>query len=196
MKTNPRRNFALSVFLLAFPILVAAQQPEKVRLHLDPAATEVHFTLKDTLHTVRGAFHMKSGDIEFNPQSGEAKGQIVVETTSGASGNDTRDGKMKRDYLEVPKFPVATFEAQKVTGFSTSPGAQKVTVSGVFTLHGGSHPLTLEFAVTHDGALVNATTSFKIPYVAWGIKDPSVAFVKVEKEVTMDIAAKGNLTPE
>lgn len=193
MKSNLRRSFEFILLTLALPMALAAQQPARMRLHLDPAATEIHYTLKDTLHTVRGTFHMKSGDIDFNTQTGEAKGLIEVETSSGVSGNDSRDGKMKRDYLEVPKFPVATFEAQKVTGFSSAPGAQKVTVAGVFTLHGGSHPLTLEFAVTHDGALVNATTSFKIPYVAWGIKDPSIPFVRVEKEVAVDIVAKGNL---
>ncbi len=101
---------------------------------------------------------------------------------------------MKRDYLEVPKFPVATFDANKVTGYSPSADNQIITVDGTMTLHGTSHPLTLTFTVHRSGTVTIATTHFPIPYVAWGIKDPSVPFIKVEKEVAMDIVAKGTMS--
>ena len=175
---------------------VCAQQVASEKLHLDPSATEVHFTLKDTLHTVRGSFHLKAGDIVFNPQSGEAEGLISVDAGSGSSGNDTRDGRMKREFLEVTSFPVATFTPQKVSGFNPAASSQKISVAGTMTLHGGSHPMTLEFTVTQEGTATTATARFAIPYVDWGIKNPSIPFVKVEKEVTMDIVAKGTLTAE
>jgi polyisoprenoid-binding protein YceI len=167
--------------------------PDRVHIHLDPAASEVHYTLKDTLHTVKGTFHLKSGDVTVNTRTGEAKGMITVDVDSGASGNDTRDGKMKRDYLETAKFPVATFEPQKVTGFNPTAASQTISIVGVFTLHGGAHPLTLEFALKLDGTHATATTHFTIPYVEWGIKDPSVPFIHVEKDVAIDIVAKGAL---
>jgi polyisoprenoid-binding protein YceI len=185
--------------VLALAVILApaalAQQPGQYHLHLDPAATEVHYTLKDTLHTVKGTFHLTAGDIVFS-SSGEAHGQFSVDTGSGASGNDTRDGKMKRDYLEVPKFPVATFDAQKVTGYNPSADNQTITVEGTMTLHGGSHPLTLTFTVSRAGSQTTATTHFMIPYVEWGIKNPSIPFVHVEKEVAMDIVAKGTMSAE
>jgi polyisoprenoid-binding protein YceI len=174
----------------------AAQQVASEKLHLDPSATEVRFTLKDTLHTVHGSFHLKAGDVVFNPQSGEAEGLISVDAGSGSSGNDTRDGRMRREFLEVTSFPVATFTPQKVSGFNPAASSQKISVAGTMTLHGGSHPMTMEFTVTQEGALTTATTRFAIPYVDWGIKSPGIAFVKVEKEVTMDIVAKGTLTAE
>lgn len=170
-----------------------AQQPQ-LHLHLDPVSTEVHFTLKDTLHAVHGSFHLSSGEIDFNPQSGEAHGLFSVDTSSGVSGNDGRDGRMKREFLEVVKFPVATFEPQKVTGYNPAADSQQISVAGVITVHGASHPLVLAFSVSKTGDAATATTHFTIPYVAWGIKDPSIPFVKVEKEVSMDIVAKGILT--
>ena len=173
-----------------------ANNPDQVHLHLDPATTEIHFTLKDTIHTVHGAFRLKSGDLVIDTRNGVAEGTINVETSSGASGNDSRDGKMKRDYLQAPSFPVATFQAQKVANFNPGAESQNISVSGIFTLHGGSHPMTLDFVVTRSGTQITAVTHFPIPYVAWGIKDPSVTFIKVEKEVAMDIIAKGTLTPE
>jgi polyisoprenoid-binding protein YceI len=200
-KTALRRAKYLALrgsLILAGTICSLAQQPipDKVHLHLDPAATEIHFTLKDTLHTVHGTFHLKSGDLTIDTHSGTAQGMISVDTDSGASGNDTRDGKMKRDYLETTKFPLATFEPQAVTGFNPAADTQKITVAGTFTLHGSAHPMTLDFDVSHSGAQITTTTHFSIPYVAWGIRNPSIAFVRVEKEVTMEVIAKGSLNPE
>lgn len=185
---------ALALAVILAPVALA-QQPGQFHLHLDPAATEVHYTLKDTLHTVKGTFHLTAGEIVFSNSSG-AHGKFTVDTGSGASGNDTRDGKMKRDYLEVPKFPVATFDAQQVTGYNPSADSQTVNVAGTMTLHGGAHPLTLTFTVNRSGNAITATTHFMIPYVAWGIKDPSIPFVRVEKEVAMDIVAKGTMSAE
>jgi polyisoprenoid-binding protein YceI len=184
---------AISALAVVFASATLAQQPEKLHLHLDPAATEVHYTLKDTVHTVKGTFHLTAGDIVFNPGSGEAHGQFSVDTGSGASGNDTRDGRMKREFLEVPKFPVATFDAQKVTGYNASADHQTITVDGTMTLHGAAHALVLTFDISRSGSAMTATTHFLIPYVAWGIKDPSNFMIKVEKEVSMDVVAKGSL---
>lgn len=184
------------------PMAGFAQEPAKqLHLHLDPATTTVRFTLKDTVHTVHGSFHLNAGDVYFDPKTGEAHGKIEVDTGSGTSGNDTRDGKMKREYLEVVKFPVAAFEPQLVKGstgmaFDEKFGTQTISVTGNFTLHGASHTMVMRFLVQRDGTQATATTHFLIPYVAWGIKDPSFAFVRVEKEVAMDIAAKGTLTSE
>ena len=186
--------FALAAILAAIPVPAAlAQQPKQLHLHLDPAQTEVHFTLKDTIHTVHGAFRMTAGDLDFNPQTGEASGKIAVDTGSGASGNDTRDGKMKRTYLEVTSFPVATYEVDHVNGYDPQKSTQKITVNGTMTLHGAKHALVMEFDLSKDGQTTTAATHFMIPYVAWGIKDPSNALIHVEKEVLIEVSAHGSL---
>jgi len=177
-----------------------AQQPKQFHLHLDPAQTEVHFTLKDTIHTVHGTFHMSAGDIVFDPQTGVASGKIAVDTGSGASGNDTRDGKMKREYLDATTFPVATYEPDRVNGYDPQKPIQKITVNGTMTLHGAKHALVMEFALStdqgRDGQATVAVTHFQIPYVAWGIKDPSNALIHVEKEVLIEVTARGTMAEE
>jgi polyisoprenoid-binding protein YceI len=195
LRANAYRVFLgiLSVFLAAS----AGANAQKQHLHLDPNATEVHFTLKDTVHTVHGTFHLKSGDVIFDPKTGEASGMIAVDTGSGASGNDSRDGKMKREYLGVLTFPVASFEPQHVSAFDPAAGWQKLTVNGTMTLHGAAHAMTMEFTISRaDGGQLTANTHFMIPYVAWGIKDPSIALIRVEKEVSMDVVARGTLSAE
>jgi polyisoprenoid-binding protein YceI len=120
----------------------------------------------------------------------------VVDTGSGASGNDTRDGKMKKEYLEVPSFPVATYEVSHVNNYDPQQTIQKITVNGTMTLHGAKHALVMEFALSRDGQVTVAATHFMIPYVAWGIKDPSNAFIHVEKEVLIEITARGEMSPQ
>jgi polyisoprenoid-binding protein YceI len=186
----------LALAVVLAPSALAQKASAPLHLRLDPAQTEVHFTLKDTIHTVHGTFKMSAGAIDFNPQTGEASGQIVVDTGSGASGNDSRDGKMKREYLEVPSFPVATYEVEHVNGYDAEKAIQKITVNGTMTLHGAKHELVMEFALSREGQATVAVTHFLIPYVAWGIKDPSNAFIHVEKEVLVEISARGSMTTQ
>lgn len=198
------KSVALFPLAAAFAFVLAvnpgpaalAQKPGNLHLHLDPAQTDVNFTLKDTIHTVHGTFHMSAGAIDFDPQTGDASGTIVVDTGSGASGNDTRDGRMKKEFLEVPTFPVASYEVNHVNGYDPQQTIQKITVNGTMTLHGTKHALVMEFALSKDAKdpqSLAAVTHFLIPYVAWGIKDPSNAFIHVEKEVLIEISARGHL---
>ena len=66
-------------------------------------------------------------------------------------------------------------------------------MQGVLTLHGGKH----DIAFTAQGQLVGdnltATAHFSVPYVAWGLKDPSILFLTVAKQVDIDIAAAGHV---
>ena len=72
---------------------------------VDPAKTHIDWTLGDILHTVQGTFQLESGSIVFDPHTGEAGGQIIVDAASGNSGNGTRDSKMKKEVLETTRYP-------------------------------------------------------------------------------------------
>ncbi|HTV14902.1 MAG TPA: YceI family protein [Acidobacteriaceae bacterium] len=172
---------------------LAASAPEKeITLHLDPAKTEIRFTLSDVLHTVHGTFAMKSGTIAYDPATGHAEGQVVVELDSGNSGSPTRDRLMKENILETATYPEAIFRPQTVSA-APQPGAdQQITVDGVFTIHGKDHPLRLVMRVRMSSPdRLTATTEFGVPYVAWGMKDPSTFVLRVEKQVTIDVTAEG-----
>jgi len=189
-----RRVPLCTALLLALTSLVHAQStPQNVTMHLDPASTEIHWTLGDVLHTVHGTFKLKGGLIAFDPQTGTAQGEILVDVTSGESGNQSRDGHMQKDVLESGKYPQAIFHPTRVTGVLKPGQTQTVTVEGTFTLHGADHPLKLETKVQIDGQEAVATTHFVVPYVAWGMKDPSTFMLRVGKEVDVDVVAKGQI---
>jgi hypothetical protein len=46
-----------------------------------------------------------------------------------------------------------------------------------------------------DGANITAKGSFLVPYVKWGLKDPSIMILKVAKEVHIDLELSGTLSP-
>jgi polyisoprenoid-binding protein YceI len=188
--------------LVAMAIAASAQRNEspanqasgkKITINLDPAQTEIHWTLGATMHTVHGTFRLKGGTIAFDPQSGAAQGEIVVSLETGDSGSKARDSRMQEDVLESAKYPQAVFRPEKVIG-TIQPGAiQNVTVKGTFSIHGVDHPLNLNMQVQINGQTAIATTQFAVPYVQWGMKDPSTFVLRVEKEVNVEIAAKGNV---
>jgi polyisoprenoid-binding protein YceI len=179
-----------AVFLLLFSLAASAQQTQ---ITLDPAQTKIDWTLGDVLHTVHGTFKLKSGSIAFDPKTGEAGGQIVVDTTSGQSGNHTRDGKMQKEILESGRYPEIVFLPKHVSGNVPAHGNSTLQVQGVFRIHGGDHDLTLSFPVQADGSRATATTKFDVPYEAWGMKNPSTLFLKVENKVEIDISAAGTV---
>jgi polyisoprenoid-binding protein YceI len=162
-------------------------------LELDPAKTQVHFVLGATAHTVHGVFQMRSGVINFDPATGAASGAIVVDAASGNSGTEGRDKKMDKDVLQTEQYHDIVFYPKKVIGSVPNQGASQIQVQGVFRLHGSDHDLTMMIPVQINGKEVSATAQFAVPYVAWGLKDPSTFILRVAKEVTIEIDTRGTL---
>jgi polyisoprenoid-binding protein YceI len=182
------RRIAAAVLLFFASSLFAQEQS----FELNPASTAVRFRLDDVLHTVRGTFKAKGGDIHFDPGSGTASGSFVVDATSGESGNSTRDHKMHKEILESGKFPEITFSPTKIVG-SLANGSS-LQVEGVFHIHGADHPLMLTVPIVMNHDELTAQFHFVVPYVAWGMKNPSTLFLRVSKEVNIDVTAVGRLT--
>jgi len=179
-----------ALLLISFATLSFGQ--EQV-FDLDPGKTTVDFTLDATLHTVHGSFKAKGGSIRFDPQSGTASGKIEVDATTAESGNDSRDHKMHKEVLESDKYPEISFSPSQIKG-KVAPGSS-LEIQGIFRIHGADHPLTLSVPVDVKGDQLTAKLHFVVPYVEWGMKNPSTFVLHVGKEVEIDVSATGRLTP-
>jgi polyisoprenoid-binding protein YceI len=189
-----KRHFLCAAALLLFCISPFPVWAQQVAAQLDPAATRIEFTLGSTLHTVHGSFRLKSGSITFDPATGRARGTLVVDAASGESGNHTRDSKMNREVLESQKFPELTFTGQEVIGKLPADGApSQLEIRGIFRIHGQDHALTLTVDSQSKDGIVTAATKFEVPYVAWGMKNPSVMFLKVSSKVEISIHTQTRL---
>lgn len=192
MKLNLRWCLRLAVLALVFSAsgYALAQQ---LAFHADPAQSHVDFTLGDVLHTVHGTFRLKDGTVQLDPAQGKASGAIVVDARSGDSGNDTRDHKMNKDILQSDRYPEFRFTLQSMEGSLSPTGTSQVKVSGILNVHGSDHPLTVTVPVQIDSNKVTTDVHFVIPYVQWGMKDPSTFILRVNKEVDIDVHLVGSL---
>jgi polyisoprenoid-binding protein YceI len=174
--------------LLLTTLAVGIAWGQEIILNPDPAQTTVQFKLSATLHTVHGTFKLKRGAVRFNPASGQISGEIVVDAASGNSGDDKRDRNMHRDILESAKYPDIVFTPDRVDGSVATQGASQIQVHGTFRIHGAPHEITLPLQVQMNNGQASVKTTFTIPYVQWGMKNPSTFLLHVGDGVEIEAA--------
>jgi polyisoprenoid-binding protein YceI len=179
--------FILSVALA--PMAFAQHQTFTV----NPDASKVAFALGGNTHHVEGTFHVQSGSIDFD--SSTISGSVVVAAGSGNSGDQSRDKKMNSDVLDVAHYADVSFVPKSYQGTIAASGDSTIQVIGVFTLHGTPHDLTVPMQIRIEGTALSAKTHFTVPYVQWGLKDPSIFILKVAKVVDIDLTLAGSLSP-
>lgn len=193
---------ALALLGLALFPSAAAPQPQsqstlapvsEIVLTLDPARSTVHWTVDSSLHTIHGTFALKSGTLHFDPETGKAGGEIVVAATSGESGSNSRDARMHKEILETPRYPEVIFRPTQVEGRVGQAGASDVKLDGVFSIHGADHDLTALVHAELTGDRWTGTSKFEVPYVKWGIKNPSNFLFKVKPVVSVELEMSGEV---
>jgi len=186
------RNVLKCCFILVS--IAATAVAQEVEVQLDPSKSKVDFILGATGHTVKGDFHLQNGTLRFDSQSGAAAGQLRVDAASGESGNTKRDRKMHEQVLESAKYPDIVFQPQRVLGQLAASGTSQIQIAGLITIHGQTHELTAAGPVQISGDTVSADLKFVIPYQQWGMKNPSVVFLRVSDKVEITVHAVGKLT--
>lgn len=177
---------------LAFALrLVAAEQS----LALTPENTKIEWTLTDPLHTVHGSFKLKRGSVTFDTSTGKAAGEVVVDVKSGESGSGARDGRMHANVLESSKYPEAVFRPDRIDGKIAAQGVSSLKLHGSLQIHGSAHEVTMDVELKASGGQADTGIAFAIPYVAWGMKDPSNFLLKVGKTVQMTIHTTASPLP-
>ena len=182
-----------AVFALA-AILAPAALAQHQTFVVNPDASEVKITLKTTHELVNGAFHIQSGSIEFDRGTPKMLGSVVVLAGSGKTGNDSRDKKMNKDILKVEQYATVSFEPKTYTGALALSGDSNLQVTGIFTLLGTPHEITIPILVHLEGTTATAKAHFVIPYVQWGLKNPSFLIWKADDDVAIDLSLAGRLS--
>ena len=195
--TGPKRNQIVWLWkcALAFAAISVASTTavgQDTILRLDPQHTTVQYALSDVLHAIHGTFQLKQGTLQLNSASGELSGEIVVDAKSGESGTAMRDRKMYREVLESDRYPEIVFRPDHIDGVVSPQGKSSVQVHGIFSIHGADHELTAPAEVEMAPNHWTATVHFSVPYVQWGMKNPSNLFLQVSSSVDIDLTATGS----
>src|SRR5260370_42587643 len=115
MNSSRSRLAAVVYFLVAAPIALlvlsalpqhaAPQHPaNEIVLGVDPAQSKGRWTLGSTVHAVHGTFAFKRGNLQLDMSTGKARDAIIVEATSGNSGNDSHDKRIHKEVLEIGRY--------------------------------------------------------------------------------------------
>jgi hypothetical protein len=162
---------------------------------LDQSQSKVHYMVDSTLHAVHGTFNLKSGILRIDPTTGRASGEIIVNATSGDSNNSSRDEKMHKVVLESSKYSEIVFSPTLLDGKLALSGPSDVKLHGMLSLHGGDHDLIVPVRAEIAGDQWKGSTKFQVPYIQWGLKDPSNFFLKVKPTVEIELELAGSLKP-
>jgi hypothetical protein len=185
------KSFAvLALAVVLAPAALAQHQTFVV----NPDASEVKMTLKTTHELVNGTFHVQSGSIEFDRETSKMTGSVVVLAGSGKTGNDSRDKKMNKDILQVEQHATVSFEPKSYAGTIATSGDSTIQVTGIFTLLSTPHEITIPMLVHLEGTTAAAKAHFVVPYVQWGLKNPSFMIWKADNDVAIDLFLSGKLS--
>jgi len=174
--------------------LATPSNAQQAVLELNPANTHIDYTLQGWPHVTNGTFQLARGIIRIDPATGKADGSVVVSATSGDSGSHMRDSEMKDSILEVERYPEITFIPQHAEGQRSGQSEFPAAIRGILTLHGKPHEITLNMAVQPSGDRFTATAHFAVPYVAWGLKNPSLLIFRCADTVYVDVKTQGQVT--
>jgi polyisoprenoid-binding protein YceI len=187
---RPGRDAIAIAALLLCPLTAGA---EPLVLRLLPDRTSVTFTVSATGHAIEGAIALADGEVRFDTDTGAAAGEVTIDLRRAGTGNRLRDHEMHSSVLESERYPVATFRPSRVVGTFVRSGPCELMLAGILGFHGVDHSLTLPIRVVVTGDTVVATTAVDVPYVAWGLRNPSLLFLRVAPIAAVSLRTEGTL---
>ena len=179
---------------LAAPRAVRAESGE---LALVPEETQIRFELGATLHSVEGTLRLARGAaLHFDTASGRADGSIAIDARSADTGIARRDRTLHAEVLESERYPEITFTAERIELTRSAPERGDVVLLGRVKLHGDEHPLSIPAHLERIDDDIRITATFKVPYVAWGLRDVSNWMLRVDGEVVVHVDASASYRPD
>jgi polyisoprenoid-binding protein YceI len=132
--------------LLLLTVLSAPAETYKI----DAAHSQIAFTIHQFVSTVRGDFHRFSGTIEVNREHPESSSVIARISVSSI---DTKIKKrdqhlLSSEFFDAGKFPEIIFKSRSVKQTGENSG----DITGDFTMHGVTRPMTLHVKLATPGA--------------------------------------------
>lgn len=137
-----RKIFSLvALSMLLVPALASAQVE---KFTVDPAHSEIGFTVRHFVSKVPGRFKQFEGEVLMDPK--DPTTMVIngkVKTASISTDNEKRDGHLQSpDFFDAPNNPEITFKSKKVT-----KDGEKYTVLGDLTMRGVTKEVPLQVEV-------------------------------------------------
>lgn len=164
--------------LCAASLAVASTASAQAPYRIDPAASQVVYTMRHPTHRWSGTSRSVSGALTATGAT-LTGGRVQAPVRSFDSGTAARDRNMARE-TEADLYPTVTFEARSVTMLPAArqTAARNATVQGVLTFHGVTRPVTVPVRVDVSGSRIRLTGTFEVTLTEFGLARPSLLGVR------------------
>lgn len=185
-----------ALFVLIFSVAATAIALAAVETwRVDPNHTTAQFTARHFgIVPVVGTIPVKNAVVKL-----ESGTQIPIEVSAelDPAGEDTHNGMRDNDirsahYLDVATYPNMTFQSTKITG--SDP--KHFTIAGNLTMHGQTHPVTLNAGVVGAGksprgrSIIAYAATGTIDRTQWGMSFGPV-IVGNSVDLSLNVEADG-----
>jgi polyisoprenoid-binding protein YceI len=114
---------------------------------IDPAHSEVTFTIRHLMSKVRGSFTDFAGELTVAEDLGLSSAAATIRTASVDTRNETRDNHVRSaEILDVERYPKMTFATTGVRA-----DGERYLVDGELTIRDVTRPVTLEVEFNGSG---------------------------------------------
>ena len=198
------RNICLLAACLATAIPALAA-PQSFDFKDPKGVNNAVFKLDAPLESINGTANGVSGTVNFDPANPAGlTGKIVVAADSLRVPNPVMQSHLiGKDWLDVATHKEITFEAEKVGNVKSAGNESTAEVTGKFTLHGVTKPITAPVRFTYlkdklgartggkmEGDLLVIRSTFKIMRSDFGI-NPGAPTDKVSDEIEIVLSVAG-----
>lgn len=173
----------------AVPLSLAAQE-----LQVDPNSRNVtRFISRTQVNEFEGVtnridgYVFRDGDPLSAPDGSRANElYFEVDLASLDTGIGLRNRHMRDDYLEVQKYPYASFKGRIIRSEGSGDGGAHITAAGTLTVHGVSREREIPCDVTRAGAGYTARCAFEVLLSDHAIRIPKIMFLKLSNQIRVE----------
>ena len=159
------------------------------------AAGTITVKARSRVHNTTTVWNQLTGDVTADPDSlatAGATARFTVDMTAFDAGDFLKNRKLRKDF-DLAGHPRATFELRTVKDVVRDGASFTATAEGTLGWRGKQVALVLKGRGTLDAMSVTANATFELDIRTLGLSAPRFLMFKVEDEVTVVVAIRGQV---
>jgi len=117
----------------------------------------------------------------------ESEFYFEVDLASLDTGIGLRNRHMRDNYLEIDRWPMASFRGRVADLRTDASGGYQATARGVLSIHGVEQQRDIGCSATPEGIDLRVLCSFTVVLSDHGIPIPKLMFMKIDEVMELDL---------
>jgi len=183
-------RLAIMVVLVIWEIVCGvarADSDNPIKFNLMPEESLVWFDADARLHSFRGETQQLTGGFTIQQRSPLqlANAVVTIGAASLTTGHPERDADMRRDFLEVDRFPTIEFRVDQLLTphAAVEDGTWDVVLQGKLTVHGVTRDVRVPTTINIADGRVTGRGRIHLDMQAYNIRVPRLWLIPMKSEV-------------